>query len=55
VFTRVYTVARSVADRANKLRYDFLGPVSSRAWLILVCEGMLIPDAHVAIEAYAVL
>jgi enamine deaminase RidA (YjgF/YER057c/UK114 family) len=55
VFTRVYTVARNIADRANKIRYEFHGQAVSPAGLTLICEGMLSPDAHVAVEAFAVL
>jgi enamine deaminase RidA (YjgF/YER057c/UK114 family) len=55
VFTRVYTVARSIADRANNIRYDFHGKEVAPAGVMLICEGMLSPDAHVAIEAYAIL
>ncbi|HET8547273.1 MAG TPA: hypothetical protein VFL57_04680 [Bryobacteraceae bacterium] len=53
VFTRVYTVARSIAERANKLRYEFHGQETAPSGVTLVCEGMLSPDAHVGIEAYA--
>jgi enamine deaminase RidA (YjgF/YER057c/UK114 family) len=55
VFTRVYTVARNIADRANKMRYQFHGPEAAPAGVTVVCEGMLSPDAHIAIEAYSLL
>jgi enamine deaminase RidA (YjgF/YER057c/UK114 family) len=55
VFARVYTVARDIADRANRIRYEFHGQNASPAGVTLICEGMLSPDAHVAIEAFAVI
>jgi enamine deaminase RidA (YjgF/YER057c/UK114 family) len=55
VFARVYTVARAVAEKANKIRYEFHGQEASPAGFTLICEGVLSPDAQVAVEAFAVL